>query len=87
MDKKAFDKARQLNNDIYNVEKDIKDIDTILAFDKDPQVTIEIKVGGWQRSFGGKKYNMIKQVKLGLISLRSDLEQELVKLQEDFDKL
>lgn len=86
MNPKQFEKARKLNNEMYQVKRDIEDIDNILNADK-IQVSIQITVDTWSRSFGGKKYDMIGQVKLGLIGLRADLEKKLNDLQEQFDIL
>lgn len=87
MDTKTLNKANKLVNEMYSIERDIEDIDRILDSEKNPQITIQITVDGWSRSFGGKKYDMIGQIKLGLISLKYDLHQELLKLKEEFDKL
>jgi len=58
-----------------------------LKFEKQFQATLQITLGGWSRSFGGKKYNMIGQIKLMLISIRTDLEKELNILKSVFDKI
>lgn len=46
MDKKSFDKANKLNNEIYVIKRDIEDIDRILDSTKNPQITIQITMDG-----------------------------------------
>ncbi len=80
MDKKTLDKARFLENDIYNLDRDCKDMMEILSdFDKfGSEITFKRNKDGNTRSFGSKKYNFKEKLREVLETLYSETQQNLV---------
>lgn len=89
MKKNILQKARQLESDIWQTERDIKDIGVILSeYDTFGSTVSFIRnSSGYTRSFGSKKYNFKTELEQLVIRLRNQLEKDLVILKEEFEKL
>jgi hypothetical protein len=89
MTKEQLKKARQIESDIWQIERDVSDIQDILNDYENFGSTVEFKRNkdGYSRSFGSKKNNFKPELEQLLIRLRNQLEKDLITLNEDFKKI
>tara|TARA_R110000868_G_scaffold179968_2_gene420426 strand:+ start:3557 stop:3826 length:270 start_codon:yes stop_codon:yes gene_type:complete len=89
MTQQQLKKARFIESDIWQTERDIEDINKILKDYENFGSTIEFKRNkdGYSRSFGSKKNNFKPELEQLLIRLRNQLEKDLIKLKNDFEKI
>lgn len=89
MTAKQLREAQLIESDIYQTERDIKDIDEILK-DYDnfgSEITFKRNKDSFSRSFGSKKNDLKIPIEQMIIRLRNNKEKELVLLKDKFKNL
>ena len=89
MTDKQLKLARELESDIYQTDRDIKDINVILKDYSNFGSTITFlrNKDGFSRSFGSKKNDFRIPLEQLLIRLRNNLEKKLETLKIKFKEL
>lgn len=90
MDESLLKRANDLRNRIDYVQRDINDIDKIVAESESMGSSIEFRRNdtGWSRSFGSKKYGFKTELVTALLTeVRERLVAELEELKTEFKNL
>lgn len=89
MTEKQLKRAREIESEIWNAERDIQDISKILldynGFGSD--ISFKRNSDGFSRSFGSKKYDFKLALAPILSNIQLELQLNLTALQEEFKKL
>lgn len=82
-------KARELESDIWQTERDIEDINKILKDYNNfgSEVTFRRNSDSYSRSFGSKKNDFREDLENLLIGLKISKEKELINLKQEFSEL